>query len=242
MKEVEWDDEFYVRCYQLAKTGSTNGQIASILGYSMESFRKVREERPALDKALKEAREKKGIGNFIYGKLSKEAQACWRRVMSAEKEVNSVRKIEKLFGVYGEGIKKELFLHCLAATYFNPTKACRKLGMPLREYKTWVENDFEFAQLMLEMQEHRSDFYDEAFNDLIVKREPSVVLHAQKTFNGNKGFSDKLKVEHTGEVKSTQVLELSEQLLGLLSLGAKREVMKALEQLEDQKQLTVDAL
>lgn len=246
MSKEKWNDEFFVKSYQLARSGLTNGQIASHFGVTMGEMRKWVEDRPALELAIKEGRNRKsGPTNFIFGKLSEKAQACWRRVMKAEKETNSVRKIELLFGHYGEGIKKELFLHCLAGSHFNPSKACRKVGIPYREYQGWINNDYEFAQLIIEMGEHRGNFYDEKFNELVEEKEPSVVVWAQKTYNRNRGFGDKVEIKHSGEIKSTNVMELGDKFYELLSTSAKREVLAVMQQLQiEQKQEmnTVNAL
>lgn len=242
--KTKWDDNWYVKVYQLAKGGMSNQDIATTLGVSGDQFKKWKDANLALQAALKEARQPVTVGDrWIFGRLSPRAQECWRRVLKAETLTNATRKIEFWFGKYGDGIRKELFLHVMAASHFNTTKACRRVNIPHSQFKRWCAEDFEFANLLVEMQEHRSNFYDEKFNQLVDEKEPSVVIHAQKTFNREKGFGDKLKIEHSGEVKNTGVLEIGEKLLDLLSRSARKELMQAMEQLQlEQEENTVDAI
>lgn len=240
--KYKWDDRNYVRVYQLSKIGLSRKLIAEELGIPVRIFERWIEKKPALLHALKEGEKKESVqAEYIYGLLSEKAKRVWDQLDDLKKEKNAVRKIELLFDKEGEGIRKQLFVHALASFHFNPTQACKKVGISYSKFKSWVETDYEFAQLVDEMQEHKGNMYEAALTELaIVDKEPAAIIHVNKTFNRQRGYGDKLEIEHTGTVRNEHVLELSEELLDRLSIPARKELVMVMDQMQaDQKQLEV---
>jgi hypothetical protein len=235
VKKVAWNDEFYVQVYQLAKSGANVGLIANTLGVRPAQFRKWMDDRPALGVALQEGvkRDNSMQANYIFGCLSEKAKRVWERVCKAEKQKSSLKKIELLFDEGGDGIRKELFLHVFSRTYFNATEACRKVRIPYKVFKRWVEEDPEFSGLIAEMQDHKGDLYESRLTEVAVEdRDVAALIFCAKTYNRKRGYNEKLEIEHSGSIKNDLVIELGEELLDRLSQGARREILEVSKQMQ----------
>jgi hypothetical protein len=143
-----------------------------------------------------------------------------------------------LFERSGEGVRKQLFLHALVNSYFNPTQACKKVNIPYSRFKKWLEEDFDFSQLLLQIQEHKGNLYEEKLTKVAVEDEDvSALIHINKTFNRNRGYGEKLEIEHTGVIRNELTISLDEALLDRLSRPARRELLTVIDQLQlDQKE------
>lgn len=231
-----WKSKYYVMAYQLAKSGMNDGDIARTLGISPFGWKKWVDNKPGLRFALSEGRKKEDSATqtYIYGRLSPEAKKLWDEVEAASK-THSQDAIDRLLDSKGIRVKQMLFLHFMMKSHFNPSQACKKLNISYKQYEKWIEEDYQFAEAVNEMTIHKGNFYEEKFNKLVEDEEPTVVVHAMKTFNRGRGFGDKVQIEHTGEIKNTVTLEIGEELLNRLSLPARKEVFTIMQELENEQ-------
>src|SRR4051812_20519906 len=125
-KRAKWDDDYYVRAYQLAKSGMTDDGVAGGVGVPMPGFKKWVKENASFNKALEEGRKSDAQvqEDYVYDRLSGDARKVWNRIVELDKEKNPVRRIEGLLQQHGEGMRKLLYVHALAKTHFNATQAC----------------------------------------------------------------------------------------------------------------------
>jgi len=245
MRKAVWSSKFYVKVYQLARTGMEDSIIAKSLGVSPYQFNKWVKEKSGLRFALVEGR-KSDITiqeEYVYGRLNGPAKLVWDQIRQCKGKYSS-GGIDRLLEQHGESVKKMLFLHCLMRSHFNATAACRKINVSYKQYKEWIETDYEFANAIQEMQWHKGNLYERALDDLIHKeKDPAAIIFANKTFNKGRGYGEKLELEHTGEVKNTHVIELGEELLNRLSKGARGEIMQVMDQLQiEQDKNVVEAV
>lgn len=89
---VQWNDAFYFKAYQFAREGMRNGRIARSLGVRMSVFYHWIKTKPALSKALEEARAVKydrtssvsvrvqSFEDYVYRRLPPHLQKIWGKV------------------------------------------------------------------------------------------------------------------------------------------------------------------
>ena len=230
-KSSYWNDEFYVKAYQLARAGATHLEIATHLGVKFCVFQYFWDHKPAFKKAVEEGKRKNcNLSEWIYKRLPGEYKAVWDQVCALEKQKDNIAKVEALFDRHGEGCRKYLFLYALVNNHFNPTTACRKVNIPYEQFKRWVEQDWEFAKVVAQIEEHKDDFFEGKLIELCEQGDSKAIIFANRTRNKGRGYAEKLFVEHTGQVNHTHVIELSEEILSRLSKPARRELLEVIEQ------------
>lgn len=231
--EVEWNDRFYVRAYQLAKQGATDGQVAEILGVSNRRFDEWCTDRPALETALGEGRKSQWtLKDWVYNRMSDAHKKLWDQICELGKE-GDIGRIERMLQKEGEGARKYMFLNALATSLFNPTQACRKVNIPYGQFKRWCQDDPEFAGMIVEMEEHKDNAGEAALYSLVTEdKDPAAVIFYNKTRNKKRGYGDKLEIEHTGSVQHQHELTISEELLDRLSIPARRELLTVVDALQ----------
>jgi hypothetical protein len=168
--------------------------------------------------------------------LSDRSRRVWDKICRVEKDPNRVKKIEMLFDRYGEGMRTTSFLHALVNSHYNPSQACRKVHVPYRTFTKWVENDFQFARMVDEIETHKKNHGEAALWELVDQREPKAVLFFNRTRNRDRGYSEKIEVEHSGTVKSHTILELDEKLLDRLSVAARKEILQVAEEVQEEQE------
>jgi hypothetical protein len=233
MKSKSWDDKFYVKVYQLARAGANDTQIAGALGVSVFVLKKWVKARPALKHAMRVGRCKDSkLSDWIYRRLDGKYKKVWDEICRVEKLPNGLQKVEALFDEHGEGCRKYLFLYALVNSHYNPSEACRRINVSYRTFKGWIRDDFEFANAISEIEEHKDNFFESVLVELTDQRNPKAALFAARTRLRHRGYNDKVLVEHSGTVKVEQTIELGDKLLGMLSKNTKREILQAVEQLQ----------
>jgi hypothetical protein len=229
----KWNNRFYVRAYRLARVGLSDSEIASGLGVAPKVFKEWVGSKNTLRWALREARQEgKKISEWIYDSLEERYKRVWDKICKLDKDPNRIRRIEMLFDREGEGARKYLFLYALVNSHFNPSQACKKVGVPYCEFNKWIEDDFEFARMVEEVHLHKKNLGEEALMELVEQREPKAVLYFNRTINRDRGYSEKVQLEHSGTVRNEHVLELDEKLLDMLSIETRKELLQATEQLQ----------
>lgn len=231
---VKWDDKFYITIYQLASEGLTNKDICKVLKVEPSTFNKWRRGDEVIDYALLQARGKKTRGNntlqdHIFGHLSPRNQKLFKKITRIVKEPNGIRRVNKIFANRGENIRKEMFLYALANTYFDPSRAMRKVGLPKKMLDKWIEEDPQFASMVDEISYHKGNFFESKLVQLVDEGDPNVTMFANRTFNKDRGYADKVQVEHSGKVDHVhhQLVDITQ-----LPLKLQKAVYRAMEDLD----------
>lgn len=206
----KWDDRFYVRCYQLARTGMTDTKIAESLQVKGETFRKWTKERPALAEALEQARSH-GAGTrefmrLVSQRIPDELRPLWEELSSDDHE-----KRAKAYQTVKQGDKRNaqhLFVHAYIACNFNENKAMDMTGVHAQTVAVWKRNDRHFKGLLNFIKEARKDFVENALMEKIYEGETAAIVFASKTLNKDRGYDSRINIEVSGEVEHKNTIDL----------------------------------
>lgn len=190
-----------VDMYELAAGGLSNKQIAQAMGISCERFRGWVKDKEVVRKTLERARmPRETLGNFIgnlKGRMAEETKEMWEKLTAWHNEPNAVRKIEKLFQDRGESARQELFVNALFAFNFNIADACRFVNISRAIFNRWVLSEPGFAELIDEVREAMSDIFVSNLVKASNSGDVSATIFGCKTLAKDRGFAEKLEVEHT---------------------------------------------
>ncbi len=195
---------------------------------------------PELKKAKEMADKRRGttdtFSGYIFKHLSKEAQAIWEQVKFWD-ESSAYEKIETVLGGQTKRIRQELFIHALVSSSFDVSEALRMVAVPRKTYDHWRYSDLEFRQLVEEIQWHKKNFFEHALIDLVESRHPAAVLFVNRTVNSDRGYSEKLEVQHSGAIAHVDftIDELP------LDVETKRKILEAIRTKKQQTALEVES-
>lgn len=238
-KMGKWKPEFYVRCYEMAKGGLLDAQIAKSLGVSPVSFLFWVRKKPALKKALEEARNVDGLRkgqicfrDYIYSRLSPELKEVWEEVNRCDEEDEDVEALTKHMA---KKTMMHLFLYALVDCNFNQSEACRKVGISMFHLSDWNKNHPEFKALIKEMHWHKANFFEAALVKLVMQGDSAAVIFANKTHNRDRGYNEKVDVnishtiKHSISISEMDKIPLETRKIILDALRAKQDEPKLLE-------------
>lgn len=239
-KTVKWNDEFYVTVYRLAKEGYSDARIAAALGVTTQRLRGWASEKPALAKGMEEARAAKedaeGFRRYVFGKLSPELQDLWNRILKneedpfddpkdARKKQRARRCLDEEVRLSPQAERQQLYLYALVNGNFTRSEACRKVGLTPSCVWLWEQKDRTFKELVKQVEEAKKDFYESALVRLVRQGETNAVIFANRTYNRDRGYNDKVEVNVTGTV-THEVDQLN------LSLEVRKQILLAMRQKE----------
>src|SRR5262249_7608279 len=128
---------------------------------------------------------------YVLHRLSPSLQQVWDKLTQFEKAKDGAALAQSLLERQGTYARRALFIHALIACNFNVSAASRRMGISHNLYYQWLRDDEAFAELVREIRCHIGDFFEAALVELVDRREPSVVIFANKTFNRDRGYGDK---------------------------------------------------
>lgn len=196
MSQTKWNDGFYLQTYLLIRNGNSEKKIAQTLGVSLITFQKWKDSKPYLKEAIDKAKQdpKKQYNttfkDYILGKLSPEVKDIWDRVIMNLEVEGGFQKNENIFKEQGRLIRQQIFIYALLSNSFNLTEACRITNTAKRTVDYWVEEDYEFAQLLDEIQWHKKNFFENALIDKAAEGDASCIIFANKTLNKDRGYTE----------------------------------------------------
>ncbi len=206
--ESKWEDTFYVTAYEMARAGSTNAMIGKTLGISKLTFYKWLERRPALADAVKRGREARGRidGNtgtfqeYVFKQLPPALQKMWSDIHAWSDEPNGIVRIEAMLSQGGKRCRQQLFLHALVHNNFNASEALRTVNLSKGVLAKWIDDEPEFAEMMDEIHWHKKNFFEAGLVDLVDRGDAPATIFANKTFNADRGYNEKLRIQMEGTV------------------------------------------
>lgn len=173
-------------------------KAAAALGTKLTTLQDRIDEHEELQHAVQFARAnrtKQTLPDYIFKSLSPEAQRTWDEIRKAK----SVENIERIFSGKAIKLRQQLFIHALVTSGFDISSACRKVAIDRVRIEKW-KHDLHFLQLLEEVQWHKKNFFEKHLIGLVEERHPGAVIFANRTINADRGYSEKLKVEHSGSV------------------------------------------
>jgi len=205
---------------------SSHKQMALEIGMDERSlYRREDTEDWSLARKLAEQvkpRREATFAAYVFKQLSPEAQKAWESIRFWSNHKDASKMIEKLLHPHNRRVRQELFIHALVSTTFDTTAACRLACVSKDTLRVWREEDLEFCQLVEEVQWHKKNFFEKAMLDLVNERHPLATIWVNKTVNADRGYSEKIKVEHSINPDGFNFEDLD------LDLETKRKILDAI--------------
>lgn len=139
----------------------------------------------------------KTFGHYVFKHLSSEAQETWKELQFWVEHEGGQVQIQRIMGGRARKIRQELFIHALVSTHYDMSRALSMTGLAKTTLDHWVNEDFNFSQLFDEIQWHKKNFFEKAMMDLVAERNPLATVWVNKTVNSDRGYSEKVRVEHS---------------------------------------------
>lgn len=215
------------------------GRVAAILQIDLRTLHSWLSEHSELAEAKDLAGERRGrqdsLANYVFQRLTPDAKKTWDEIKFWDGHESAFEKVEAILSGQTKRVKQELFIHALVTSGFDPSSACRIIGVPRWQLKQWSEEP-EFRQLIEEIQWHKKNFYERRLVDLIECGHPGAIIFANRTINGDRGYSERLKLEHSGTIDGGGIkfedldLDVDTKVKVLEAIRRRQEELKAPEQ------------
>lgn len=233
MAQSKFTPYMYVQAYELARGGMSDEQIAKSLGVAGNTFRAWCRQKPALADALARARAARNpegqptFHQYVFDHLSPELREIWSEIEFYGEDANGIEMIDAMLKNHGVRVRQHLFLYALTQSMFNVSQSLRRLCIPRKTFEAWVANDPEFAELMDELHHHKKNFFESAFIGRVAAGSDACIIHAAKTQLRDRGYNDKIEIEHTGHVTADTAVPFEELDLDLDTRKKIRDAMRA---------------
>ena len=230
--DSKFEDTMYVTAFLYARDGMSDEQIGKALGVSGPTFRRWCANNDALADAVSRGREvidgqdAMTFPEYVYRHLSPHLRELWDEINECVELENGFERVEALLRKGGQHARQHLFIHALASSCFNVSASMRKLNVSRKTYDHWRTSDPGFAELLDEMHWHKKNFFEAAFIGRVAAGDTAAILHAVKSQLADRGYSDKLQVEHSGTVEHRHTVDIAELDLPLEVLVAIRDAVR----------------
>ncbi len=237
----KWQDNYYVRVFELAREGYTNDHISQALGVSVHTFNGWVSGNPVLKDVLQRARKdnqgKTRFSDYVYDRLPTHLQELWDKINRCEDLPNGIEKIEALLEKHGKTARQHLFLYALVNSNFNWSDACKAVNIPKKTFEKWCTQDPDFMDMIQEIHWHKQNFFEGALIKGVADGDPGLIKFANISLNGDRGYVDKKITEKTGKIKHVHVhaIATTKQVMQQLDLEGKRKLVEAMRVVRDQK-------
>lgn len=208
-------------------------KVAAALDVRLETLRSWLNSKPEFKLAKEMADQRRGTRDtfqgYIFQHLSPEAKEIWDKLQFWQ-ETSSYERINVILGGKPKRIRQELFIHALVSSNFSLSEACRISGVSYSQMDDWRRYDAEFRQLIEEIQWHKKNFFERALIDLVEERHPGATIFVNRTINADRGYTEKIQVEHSGNIgEGLSVDDLD------LDLETKRKILAAIRKKKEQQ-------
>lgn len=202
-------------------------KIAMALGTTRKSLEEWIEKFPELKLARRMAEEKRGSSNtladYVFKQLSKAAQDIWGQIEFYLDNESSYQRVNTILSGQPTRLRQEIFIHALVSNSFNLSEACTVACIPRSTLEAWKRDDLEFRQLVEEIGWHKKNFFEGKLTDLVAIGNPGAVMFVNRTVNADRGYSERVQVEHTGTVSTGVDIEELD-----LDIETRRKILEAI--------------
>ena len=193
-----------IDAYILAKSGLSDPKLALALGCHESVFKEWKKRYVPLQYALEQARGKDGSGetfsDYVYKRLTPELQRLWDEIEWWSENPSGFEAMEQALTKESVKVRQSLFMHAMVVCNFSASEACRKVGLSKSTVDFWLKEDPDFPRLIEEIQWHKKNFFEQGLVKLVNEGNPLAIIFANRTLNRDRGYSEKLLVEHSGTV------------------------------------------
>lgn len=210
---VSYAPRMCIDAFILASSGAPDTQIARSIGITEATLGEWKTRHDEFGYAFETARSRSKdpksedtLSGYVYKHLSDPARAVWDQLEYLEDSDNARASIEELFKAdTDQRLRQQMLVHAIAHKTFDVSAALTMVGVTRGQLRKWIERDPDFATLWDELQFHKKNFFEQGLLDLVKARNPFAVIFANKTINADRGYAEKLKVEHSGTIQHTHV-------------------------------------
>lgn len=201
----KWHEGMYLEAYELARSGMSTSNIHRTLGVSQPTWEKWCRQHPYLLECIKRGRgsdgQSKGAGatqrftDYVYGQLPEHLRRLWDEINACEKANDCYERVQALLANEGYRTRQHMFIHALIDSNFNTNQALRKCGITRGQFMGWQKNDPDFITLLDEIHWYKGNFFEHALMKLVAAGETSAVIFANKTYNRDRGYAERVTVD-----------------------------------------------
>ena len=232
---AKWQESHYVTAYQLARSGLTEHRIAGALGISQPTLIAWKASRPAFADAIARGQrdgqgpggDKLDFAQYVFQHLPPDLQDLWETLEVAHLHPNGAARVAALMDKQGQRVRQHILVYALTHCNFNMSAALRQCAIPKRTLDNWCQQDPDFAALLDEIHWHKKNFFENQLLALVATGDSPAVIFANKTFNRDRGYNERVEVDVTGSV------DIAHQQVPLdslnLSLDARRAILAAVQ-------------
>lgn len=232
--------ELLIDIWLMASKGATNTDIAKALGINTVTFHEwINKKHLGVARVLERARAPKETNpdeptfkDYVYNRLHPELKEIWDELLEWEDHKDSWEKVTAILRDKPTRIRQQLFIHAMVHACFDVSEACRLTGVTRRDLTTWQNTDSEFVALLEEIEFHKKNFFEQGLVDLVRMRSPHAIIFANKTFNADRGYGEKLAIaghikhQHDVRLMQAEPVDLAELELPVEVLEQVREAFR----------------
>lgn len=227
-KKRTWREDNLVRIYQLARSGLSDRRIRMSFELDEMTWQRWKREHPCIKEVIIDGHTA-GTGkdgptffDYVHDRLPKKLLPLWDQLQACD----STEDIHAVFKKQGMFARMQLFLHAYIHHNFNISQACRTIGIAQPTFYIWLKNEPQFRELMDEMHFHKGEFFESALVRLVKKGDTAAIVFANKTFNKERGYGERVDVNVTAELIISKNVQKVDHLD--LSVEDKRKLLTAL--------------
>lgn len=232
----KFNEGHYVEAYILSRQGLKDKAIESALGLAENTLKRWLKKYPYLQKALDRGRaqvsKKEEFKQFVVGRLPEHLMDLWEEIQQVE-DGNSQARMDALLNEQGTRSRQYLFIHALINTNFRVSAAKQLIGITLEELNKW-KKDSDFTELLEVIHQVKKDFVEGALMDLVADGDRNAVIFANKSINTDRGYGQKIQVEHKGNIEHNHNLVDLDQLR--IPLKLRMELLHYIQKQEEREQ------
>lgn len=208
--------------FLLAKEGHCSEAICKGLGVSNTTLNEWLKTKPAMQYAQQQVESitkgGSGVSNFqeyVYKRLPEELQDVWDQIEMWHDHPSALVRLESIFAERPVRVRQSMFFHALIHCNFNASEACRMVGMSKSGLDRWIKEDPDFPRLLDEIQWHKKNYFEGGLIKLVKQGNVLATIFANRTANKDRGYGEKVEVNHTGAVQVDVAFSIDELELPL---------------------------
>lgn len=233
----KWHEGRYVEVYELARSGLSTANICQAIGISGPTWDKWVKKHPYLKTCLQKGRGHDGqakatavqnFADYVYGQLPQHLRRLWDEINACVEAPNGYERVQALLANEGYRTRQHMFIHALIDSNFNQNQALRKCGITRGTYMGWQKNDPDFIALLDEIHWYKGNFFEHALIKLVNAGETSAIIFANKTFNRDRGYAERVTVDGNVQHNHTHAhIPIPTEVLNL-DLETRKKVLAAM--------------
>jgi hypothetical protein len=195
------------------------------------TFKSWRKKLPALEDAFNQGKKlaEMSFQEYVYNRLPSKLKTTWDKITEWDDHPNATRRIYNLLCSHGIRARQQLFIHALINKNFNVSRALESMCMSKQQLFNWTKTDPNFSELLDEIEWHRKNFYEDKLFDLVKEGNAAATIFVNRTKNRDRGYGNKIEVEHTGNISHSHKHVIDLESLNL-PLELRKQILNCIEE------------